>query len=102
VVATEEVRVTGRRDLEDLADALAAARWWPATGACVGTNTEFVDVDAETAEYVVRRFCHHCNVVGSCRELGDRGAPYPWRSVFGGVVFEPRQRAPRFITRPAS
>jgi hypothetical protein len=84
--------------LDDLVGVLRALRDWPDDAACYAAPVEAVDITPDEAEAYIWRYCHHCPVVGRCRELGDAGAPYAWRSVYGAAVFEPRAAEPRYVT----
>jgi hypothetical protein len=74
-------RTTTALEVDDLVDD------WREGAACLGCRAEFVDVPADLARGLVESWCWRCPVVGRCRELGDRLAPHPWRSVYGARVY---------------
>lgn len=82
--------------LADLADAMHQG--WRTEAACTGarmpdgTVAEFLDVPgAEVAEYLIRRYCHRCPVVGPCSVEGERLAPHRWPTVYGARLW-PKER----------
>jgi hypothetical protein len=81
------------RALERLAD--LRHQDWRENAYCLTApaGTEFVEIDAETAESLVYRYCHRCAVVGACREQYDAEAPHRFRTVAGGRVYEKGEAA---------
>lgn len=83
--------------LEALRDAMHQE--WRREAACAGARlpdgspADFVDVDsAEAAEYLIRRFCHHCAVVCPCSAEAARLAPHAWNTVMGARLWCKGQR----------
>ncbi|MCA0332273.1 MAG: hypothetical protein LCI03_20605 [Actinobacteria bacterium] len=72
---------------------------WREDAACAdarmpdGTAAGFIDIGAEQAEYVIRRFCHQCQVVGPCSAEGARLAPHAWPTVYGARLW-PKGQTP--------
>ena len=77
-----------------LDDVVALARQqWREDAACAGARlpdgsaAPFVDPpDLEVAEYLIRRWCHRCDVLSDCNAWADTVRPEPWLSVYGGRV----------------
>ncbi|MGE3813489.1 MAG: hypothetical protein AB7I24_18265 [Candidatus Nanopelagicales bacterium] len=65
---------------------------WRARAACLGAVEDFVDVDQATAPVLVRAYCRRCWVISHCAERAEVEAPYPFRVVMGGRVWQAGER----------
>jgi hypothetical protein len=75
-----------KRNAADLAALLFAVDLDDA--ACAGAPVEFVDPSPADVDDLIRDWCHHCPVVGRCREYGDTLAPHEWLTVMGARAYD--------------
>lgn len=75
---------------------------WREDAACIdarmpdGSPAPFVDPDAvEVAEYLIRRWCHRCPVVGPCNEFGEQQRREAWHVVYGGRLLLGKRKGGR-------
>ena len=48
---------------------------WAEQAACAGSDADFVDVSGDLAEYLARRYCHRCEVIGDCSTFAESAVP---------------------------